>query len=109
MKPLAMMSLAVVALAAFAAGEFKPWTEVMQQADTDADGSVSMNEVKEYAHTQEFVGFQAFMADHFIALDRDNDGAVSNDELKSGIIRMEMTDDEVSEGFTQGFAFMPKP
>jgi Ca2+-binding EF-hand superfamily protein len=85
-----------------------PWIEVMKQADTDADGNVSMNEVKEYAHNEEYVGFQAFMADHFIDLDANDDGMVSVEELRSGLMRLGISDDEISEGFAKGFAFMSK-
>jgi len=87
---------------------FMPWTEVMKRADTDTDGVVSMNEVKEFSHTKEFIGFQPFMADHFMDLDTNSDDMISNEELKTGIMKLGMTEDEVSKGFQEGFSFMPK-
>lgn len=108
MKRLCPMLFMFMALAASALEGEPPWMQVVRQADTDADGSVSMNEVKEYAHNDEYVGFQAFMADHFITLDTNEDGMVSVEEMREGLMRLGISDDEVSEGFTKGFAFMSK-
>lgn len=108
MKRLSPMFFVFMTLTASAVEGDPPWLRVIRQADTDADGSVSMNEVKEYAHNDEYVGFQAFMADHFIALDTNEDGMVSVQEMKEGLMRLGITDDEISEGFTKGFAFMSR-
>jgi Ca2+-binding EF-hand superfamily protein len=108
MKILSPMVLLLTALTVNGMEAVTPWIEVMKQADTDADGNVSMNEVKEYAHNEQYMGFQAFMADHFIDLDVNNDSMVSVEELRSGLMRLGISDDEVSEGFANGFAFMSK-
>jgi hypothetical protein len=108
MKSLSPMLFLFIALTANALEGDPPWLQVINQADTDADGSVSMNEVKEYAHNDEYVGFQAFMADHFITLDTNEDGMVSLEELRAGLMRLGISDDEVSEGFAKGFAFMSR-
>lgn len=107
LSPMLIMFMFMAVTASALEGD-PPWIQVIRQADTDADGSVSMNEVKEYAHNDEYVGFQAFMADHFITLDTDEDGMVSVEELRSGLLRLGISDDEVSEGFARGFAFMSR-
>lgn len=102
--------LSVLSLLLFltaAAETAAPWIEAVEAADTDHDGMVSMNEVKEFPATGEFSGFQPFMADHFIDLDTDGDGMVNVEELKNGIMKMGMSPDEVAKGFRQGFSFAP--
>jgi Ca2+-binding EF-hand superfamily protein len=83
-----------------------PWRAVVASADADNDGEVSMDEVKEFPHNREFLGFQAFMADHFIAFDQDGDGNLSADELRAGIAHIGMNDEQVNNGFRHGFSFM---
>lgn len=91
-----------------AADDRVPWTEAMKAADTDGDHQISMSEVREFSRQKEFRGFQAFMADHFIDFDTDGDGRVSEQELKLGIAKMGISEAQLSQGFRQGFAFMPK-
>ncbi len=86
---------------------FMPWTDVMMEADSDKDGSVSMEEIKAFRLGSRFQGFQPWMVDHFAELDLDGDGSVSMYELKKGTMGMEMSDAEVSSGFYRGFGFMP--
>lgn len=106
MKAHVLVLLSVLPILANAQSTVPPWHEAMTRADTDKDGKVDMDEVKEFSHIKEYLGFQAFMADHFIALDQDNDGMVSDEEMKLGITRMGMTDEEIANGFIRGFAFM---
>lgn len=108
MKSLSPLLFMFMSLTVSALEGDPPWIQAIRQADTDADGSVSMDEVKEYAHNDEYVGFQAFMADHFIALDTNQDGMVSLEEMREGLMRLGISDDEVAEGFAKGFAFMSK-
>ena len=91
-----------------AAADQVPWTAAVTAADTDGDRQISMSEVREFSRQKEFRGFQAFMADHFIDLDTDGDGKVSEQELKLGIAKMGISETQLSQGFRQGFAFMPK-
>ena len=84
-----------------------PWTQVMKLADTNHDGTVSMNEVEKFPHQKEYVGFQAFMADHFLDLDTNGDGRVSDNEFRIGLLKLGIGENEVSNGFTHGFRFMP--
>ena len=91
-----------------AADDLVPWPEAVKAADTDGDHQISMNEVREFSRQKEFKGFQAFMADHFVDFDTDGDGKVSEQELKLGIAKMGISEAQLSQGFRQGFAFMPK-
>jgi Ca2+-binding EF-hand superfamily protein len=102
----ALLMIFLATTFANAQSQLPPWSDAMIRADTDKDGTVDMDEVKEFSHNREYLGFQAFMADHFIALDQDNDGKVSNEEMKLGIMRLGMTDEEIASGFAHGFAFM---
>ena len=92
----------------FATDDLVLWTEAVKAADTDGDHQISMNEVREFSRQKEFKGFQAFMADHFVDFDTDGDGKVSEQELKLGIAKMGISEAQLSQGFRQGFAFMPK-
>lgn len=83
-----------------------PWRAAVASADTNSDGEISMDEVKEFPHNREFLGFQAFMADHFIDFDQDVDGNLSAEELRAGIARIGMNDEQVNNGFRHGFSFM---
>lgn len=94
--------------AGLAAGDLVPWTEAMKAADTDGDHQISMSEVREFSRQKEFKGFQSFMADHFIDLDTNGDGKVSEQELKLGIVKLGISETQLSQGFREGFAFMPK-
>ncbi|HTT07528.1 MAG TPA: hypothetical protein VMH34_01880 [Gammaproteobacteria bacterium] len=85
-----------------------PWTEAVKAADTDGDHQISMSEVSGFSRQKEFKGFQAFMADHFVDFDTDGDGKVSEQELKLGIARLGISEPQLSQGFREGFAFMPK-
>lgn len=101
-----VMALLMLAAAGHAQGAAPAWQVVIEKADTDHDGKVSMEEVKVFPHRSEFLGFQAFMADHFIAFDHDNDGNLTQEELRDGITSIGMDDDQVYNGFLHGFAFM---
>jgi len=85
-----------------------PWTEAVKAADIDGDHQISMSEVSGFSRQKEFRGFQAFMADHFVDFDTDGDGKVSEQELKLGIAKMGINETQLSQGFRDGFAFMPK-
>lgn len=108
MKTIAILSSLLCAYAVSAADGFMPWAGVLKLADTDADGLISMDEVREFRHTGEYAGFQPFMADHFTELDRNSDEMVSGEELERGIMRMGMSDKDVADGFRDGFGFMMK-
>ncbi|MGQ0657376.1 MAG: hypothetical protein ACT4NU_04660 [Chromatiales bacterium] len=108
MKILLMLGSLLWACAIGAAGGFMPWTGVMHLADTDGDGMISMDEVREFSRTGEYTGFQPFMADHFMELDRNSDDMISGEELKSGMMKMGMSDEDLAHGFKEGFGFMQK-
>jgi|GEM_PF-3200790 Ca2+-binding EF-hand superfamily protein len=84
------------------------WTEAFKAADTDGDHQISMSEVSGFSRQKEFKGFQAFMADHFVDFDTDGDGKVSEQELRLGIAKLGISESQLSQGFQEGFAFMPK-
>ncbi len=90
------------------AGGFMPWTDIMKGADADADGMLSMPEVKDYQLGSRFTGFQPWMTDHFAELDADGNGLVTTAELAAGMKSMSMTGDQVSEAWTKGLGFMPR-
>ncbi|MFO1435379.1 MAG: hypothetical protein U1F34_03055 [Gammaproteobacteria bacterium] len=106
MKLSSLTAMLLAATLANAQDSAPPWLKVMQQADTDGDGRISMDEVKEYAHGTDNPGFQAFMADHFVEFDKDNDTMVDQDEMRAGIARLGISDTELAKGFAQGFRFI---
>lgn len=88
---------------------FMPWTDVFAMADRNGDGMLVMTEIEEFQKTQRGItGFAPWATENFDTMDTNGDGAVSMDEMKAYISTMEMTDDEVSEGFYKGFGFMPR-
>ncbi|MCC7410131.1 MAG: hypothetical protein IT495_00645 [Gammaproteobacteria bacterium] len=101
------LTLSLTCLGAGAEG-FMPWTDIMKGADMDADGMVSMDEVKDYQLGSRFQGFQPWMSDHFAALDTDGDGQVSMKEIEDGMHGMGMDGNALSAEWTKGLGFMPR-
>ena len=106
MKLLSFTALLLAASLVGAQDNTPPWLSIMQQADTDGDGRISMDEVKEYTHGKDYPGFQTFMADHFVDFDKDNDAMVGVDEMRAGISRLGITDADLTKGFVHGFRFI---
>ena len=93
---------------AAAADGFMPWTAVMAGADTNHDGAISMQEVRDYKLGSSFQGFQPWMTDHFAQCDTNHDGEIDHAELAACMKEMGMSDTQLSEVFFKGQGFMPR-
>ena len=99
----------IAPLAAHAAPEMTPWTELVLQADENGDGGLSLEEIDRYRNHGALIGFHPFMSKHFTEFDSDGDHKVNMAEIKSGTMKMGMTDADVSQGFNRGFKWDAAP
>ena len=116
MKKLLVIVAAFMAFglgSASAEGGFMPWTTWMTDIwgayDSNKDGKLSMDEVKEMNHTlgEDFGGFQPWMTDHFAELDANGDGVVDQDELHKMMAAHQYTDKQMVNEWYKGVGFMP--
>ena len=98
--------LAILPFSVSAEG-FMPWSHALNQADSNGDGGLSMEEVMDHKLGEGFVGFQPWMQDHFAKCDSSGDGIVMMDELNACKKAMGMSDAELDRAFFENTGFMP--
>jgi len=108
------VAIAFAAGGVYAAGEtgFMPWSnwrnDVWNAYDSNKDGNMSMDEVKEMNHVlgEDFNGFQPWMVDHFAELDENKDGVVDQHELHMMMMAKKWTDKQLVNEWYKNLGFM---
>ena len=97
-KPLMAAALLLTCIDAAAIG-FMPWHETLAKADLDGDRKVTASEVISFHAAADSPGFQPYMVTHFADYDADNDGAVTQAEIKTYLAAHKIDHDTVSRAF----------
>jgi hypothetical protein len=100
----AVAGAAFLALAAGVSAQgFMPWTEILEMADKNRDGMVTMEEVNDAGMKRDPVpaGFQPWMGMNFNAIDLNQDGMVTMEEVDEYLSMHDMTSDDLTEAWYQ--------
>lgn len=102
-----LFSLLLTYGAAATAEGFRPWGEVFEAADVDNSGGLTKEECDHHPDAGRFPGFGPWFRNHFMDMDANKDGHLTQEEMAVGMAAVQMTPEAVLESWKTGLGFQP--